>query len=217
MVTCLFRSPLAFRLESFLETRRAAGQFSDSNVKILLYLDRFLMNELKPGGTITREIAELWFKSSEHLRSGTRINRMSVLRQFCLYLSHFDRRTCIVHRSYLPKRTRLAPHIYSRKEVQRIIAAAKRIGPRGSLRPAVISTLIGLLYTTGLRIGEALKLTIGDVDLKQGVLLVRETKFKKTRYVPLSASCVENLKAYLQQRRRAGLAVTTNAPFFVGL
>jgi integrase/recombinase XerD len=158
MATCLFRSSLAFRLQTFLETRRAAGRDDVGTQKILIYLDRFLMSELKPGRPITREIVEHWFKSLEHLSTGTRINRISILRQFCLYLSHFDPRTCMVHRSFVPHRTRPVPHIYTRNEVHRIMAACKRIGPTEGLRPMAFSNLIGLLYSTGLRIGEALKL-----------------------------------------------------------
>ena len=63
MATCLFRSSLAFRLQTFLETRRAAGRDDVGSQKILIYLDRFLMSELKPGRPITREIVEHWFKS----------------------------------------------------------------------------------------------------------------------------------------------------------
>src|SRR6266571_7401623 len=190
MATCLFRSPLAFRLQCFLEARKKAGQRGIASQKILIYLDRFLAGELQPEQTITREVAERWIKSLESLSIGTRINRISVLRQFCLYLAHFDPRTCIVHRSFLPRRTRLVPHIYTRKEVRQIMAVARSIGPSGSLRSVVVATLVGLLYTTGLRIGEALRLTLADVDLKRRVLSVRETKFKKSRYVPLSSSAV---------------------------
>jgi len=176
-----------------------------------------LLVELKPGETITREVAERWIKDMDKLAVGTRINRISVLRQFCRYLAHFDPRTCLLSPSYLPKRTRPAPHIYTRKEVRQIMAAARRIGPRGSLRPTVIATLVGLLYTTGLRIGEALRLTLADVDLKKRVLLIRETKFKKTRYVPLSASGAGVLQVYLRHRRLAGMSTSPDAPFFVNL
>ena len=217
MATCIFRSPLAFRLQCFLAIRRRSGRRSVSCQKILLYLDRFLVRELQPGGTITREIAERWIQSLETLSIGTRINRISMLRQFCLYLACFDPRTCVVHRSFLPHRTRPAPYIYTRKEVRQIMAAARRLGPRGSLRPAVISNLVGLLYTTGLRIGEALKLTLADVDLKRRVMLVRATKFKKTRNVPLAASTARQLQIYLQQRRRAEWSAAADAPFFVNL
>jgi integrase/recombinase XerD len=216
MPTCLFRSSLAFRLQSFLETRRAAGREDAATQKILIYLDRFLMSELKPGKPLTREIAEHWFKSMEHLSIGTRINRMSILRQFCLYLSHFDPRTCIVHRSFLPHRTRPAPHIFTGNEVRRIMAASSRIGSTKSLRPFVFSTLVGLLYSTGLRIGEALKLTIGDVDLKRRLIHVREAKFKKSRYVPISQSAADHLAGYLHRRRKAGFPTSSNSPVFVG-
>ena len=215
MATCLFRSPLAFRLQCFLETRKRAGRRSVGDQKILCYLDHFLLRELQPAETITREIADRWIKSLEPLSFGTRRNRISILRQFCLYLAYFDPRTYVVHQSFLPRPTRLAPYIYTRTEVRQIMAAARRIGPRGSLRPAVVSNLVGLLYTTGLRIGEALRLTLSDVDLKRRVLLIRETKFNKSRNVPLSASVTRQLQIYLHKRRRAGMSVSSEAPFFV--
>jgi integrase/recombinase XerD len=210
MATCAFRSALAGRLQAFFETRPGKPTF-----KILRNLDHFLMGELKPGDTITREVAERWFNRMAHLSPGTRINRMCVLRQFCAYLSHFDPRTCIVHRAYLPRRNRPVPHIYSREEVCRIMAASRWVRSRYPLRPAVFSTLVGCLYATGLRIGEALRLTLADVDLKQQLIVVRKTKFKKTRYVPLAPSVVARLSQYLRQRRRAGFAQEPTAPFFV--
>lgn len=215
MTPCLFRSPLAFRLQAFLEMRRALGRNVVSDQKILTALDRFLMGALKPGQTITREIAERWIKSLAPLSVGTRINRISLLRQFCRYLGHFDPRTCLIHRSFLPHRTRPAPHIYTRQDVRAIMAAAKQIGPPGSLRPAVLSTLIGLLYATGLRIGEALKVTLADVDLRRRVLVIRQMKFRKSRYVSLSPSTAGALTTFLRQRRAAGFSMTSTAPVFV--
>lgn len=219
MATCLFRSPLAFRLLAFLDTRRMGSSplGGESCFKILRYLDAFLLGELKPGETITREIAERWNASMAHLQVNTRINRLSVLRQFCLYLSHFDPRTCIIYRSQLPRRTRPAPHLYTRDEVRKIMAAARRLGPPGSLRPVVVSTVIGLLYATGLRIGETLNLTLGDVDLKLRVIEVREGKFRKSRYVPLSPSTVSHLRAYLERRRKAGFSTLPTAPLFLNV
>jgi len=215
MATCTFRSPLAFWLHGFWEMRHALGRKGDHERKILTYLDRFLMSELKPGQPITREIADRWFKGMEHLSVSTRINRMSVLRQFCSYLSHFDPRTCVIHRSFLPHRIRPAPYIYSQREVRSIMASARQIGPVGSLRPAVVSTLIGLLYATGLRIGEALKLTLADIDLRGRLLTIRETKFKKSRYVPLSPPTVHHLAIFLRHRKEAGFSTASTAPVFV--
>lgn len=211
-----FRSPLAFRLHAFWEARHAVGQGFSTHT-ILRCLDRFLKIELKPGNTITQEVAQRWFKSMEHLSPGTRVNRMSVLRQFCHYLRYFDPRTCTVHRAFVPRRNRPASYIYSRKEVGRIIAAAMRIGPSPSLRPLVIATLVGLLFSTGLRIGEALRLDLADIDLKRRLLHIRRTKFKKSRYVPLSPSTADHLAAYLRKRRRAGFATCPASPVFVSI
>jgi integrase len=215
MATCLFRSPLAFRLQAFLESRRQAGRRTVSEEKLLLYLDRFLMSELQPGQALTRPVVERWVESMKHLSLGTRLNRLSLLRQFCRYLSHFDPRTCLVFQRFLPRRTRMLPYIYTRQEVSRIMTAAQRLGPPGTLQAAVVSTLVGLLYATGLRIGEALWLKLADLDLSKQVILVREGKFRKSRYVPLSASTAAQLQRYLRQRQRAGLSTSPNAPLFV--
>jgi integrase len=218
MATCLFRSPLAPRLQAFVETRRAGnGVRGQSSEKILLYLDRFLMGEIKSGQPLTRQVVEHWNESMAHLNPNTRRNRLLVLRQFCLYLSHFDPRTCILYRSYLPRRSRPAPYIYTREDVNKIMAAARKLGPPGSLRPVVVSTLIGLLYATGVRIGEALNLTLRDINLKRRLIEVREGKFGKSRYVPLSPSTTSHMRAYLERRRRADFSTAPTAYVFLNV
>ena len=129
MPTCIFRSPLAPRRQAFFQTRYVQNRRGLSSLKILRYLDRFLMGELRPGQPITRQVVEHWLESMSGVSLNTRINRLCVLRQFCQYLSHFDPRTCIIHRNCLPRRTRPAPHIYTRQEVSRIMAAACQLGP----------------------------------------------------------------------------------------
>jgi integrase/recombinase XerD len=214
-MTCLFRGPLAARMHSFLEIRRAVGRNASSEVKVLRYLDRFLMGELKQGQALTRQVAERWIDGFKHLSIGTRSNRISVLRQLCFYLSRFDKRTCLIRRDILPRRTRPAPHIYSMREVKAIMAATKRIGPPKSLRPLLISTLIGLLYATGLRIGEALKLKLADVDLSRRLLTIRESKFRKSRYVPISKSTMCALAVFMRRRKAFGFSTEPGAPLFV--
>ena len=214
MATCLFRSPLAARLQGFLETHYAQSR---SGLKILLSLDRFLTGELKPAQTISRQVVERWNESVAHLSPNTRINQLSVLRRFCRYLSYFEPDTCIIYSSFSPRRTRPAPHIYTRQDVCRIMAAARKLGPPGSLRPVVVANLIGLLYTTGLRIGEALNLTLRDIDLRRRVITVREGKFRKSRYAPITPSTAQHLKKYLRQRREAGFSTAPTAPVFLNI
>jgi integrase/recombinase XerD len=213
MATCLFRSPLAHRLQAYLETRPSCTRGGTRHYLIGL-LDLFFLNELKPGQPVTREVVARWVESNKHLAPGTRANRIGVMRQFCLYLSHFDPRTCIVCQDYLPHLRRPAFYIYSIKEVRAIMVAARKLGPPVGLRPLMVSTLIGLLYATGLRIGETLDLTLGDIDLRRRVIEVRKGKFGKSRYVPISHSTAHHLGAYLRRRRKAGFSTTATAPLF---
>lgn len=213
-MTTLFRSPLAPRMATFLDARCALGRNPASYAKILRRLDDFFVAELEPGQAIARELIEKWIREMRSLSVGTRINRICVLRQFCLYVSHFDRRTCLVPPRCTPRRTRRAPYIYSLEEVQLLQEEASKIGPPGSLRAETMVTLIGLLYSTGLRIGEALKLTLGDVDLQERLLTVKLTKFRKSRYVPLSPSTAKALATYLDRRASAGILTTPQAGVF---
>lgn len=145
----------------------------------------------------------------------TRINRISTFRKFCRYLNHFDQRTHLIPHGLTPKRTHSVPYIFTDGQIRAVMAAAKRLHTRSSFLPFLISTLIGLLYSTGLRISEALKLTLGDVDLKRKLLLIRQTKFQKSRWVPISASTSKSLRAFIERRRKSGFPTVGAAPIFI--
>jgi len=98
------------------------------------------------------------------------------------------------------KKTRRVPHIYSPAEVGRLMLAASRLTPQGTLRPRTYLTLIGLLAATGMRVSEALGLRVDDIT-SEG-LLIRKTKFQKTRVVPLHDTALVALQSYLEQRLR---------------
>jgi integrase/recombinase XerD len=97
------------------------------------------------------------------------------------------------------RKTRRPPHIYSANEIHCLIETALRLRPKDGLRSLTHATLIALLVATGLRISEALKLTFADVT--NDGLLIRETKFRKTRLVPLHDTAAAGLKRYLARRR----------------
>lgn len=108
------------------------------------------------------------------------------------------------------RKKRRPPHIYSVEEIDRLIEEALRLHPKAGLRSQTYATLIALLVATGLRISEALKLTMADIT-KDG-LLIRETKFRKNRLVPLHDSAITGLARYLRQRQpRSG-----DDPVFIG-
>ncbi len=97
------------------------------------------------------------------------------------------------------RKRRRTPHIYSTDEIDRLVEAALRLRPKGGLRPLTFATLIALLSATGLRISEALRLTVADVT--GDGLLIRETKFRKTRLAPLHDTAAAGLERYLARRR----------------
>ena len=121
------------------------------------------------------------------------------------YCAQFDPETEIVPSGLFgPVHRRLVPHIYTEAEISALLAAAARLPTRTGLRlrPRTYVTLFGLLACTGLRISEALALTPTDVDLPRAALTVRDTKFRKSRLVPVHATTVAALMQYAEARRQ---------------
>ena len=100
------------------------------------------------------------------------------------------------------------------QEVIDLLAAARRIGPPGSIRPATYETLFGLMASAGLRVSEALHLRDADVDLKRGLLTIRQTKFAKSRLLPVHPTTVAALAKYRKVRARH-VATTAAMPFLI--
>jgi integrase/recombinase XerD len=111
---------------------------------------------------------------------------------------------------------RFVPYIYDADELQRLInpASPERIGFR-KLQPHTLRVVLLLLYGAGLRIGEAVSLTLQDVDLDAAVITVRHTKFHKTRLVPVGLKLNEAMAQYVTRRKQAGHSQSADAPFFV--
>jgi integrase/recombinase XerD len=107
------------------------------------------------------------------------------------------------------------PYILSESEVCHILETARRFpSPRSPLRPSTIYTMLVLAYCAGLRVGEIVRLNLGDIDLETGTIEVRETKFFKTRRLPLSESVARALRRYLEVRRKAGAPINPLAGLF---
>jgi integrase/recombinase XerD len=110
---------------------------------------------------------------------------------------------------------RRPPYIYTVDEVQRLLQAAHTyLSPRVPLRPLTLSTMVLLAYCAGLRLGELLRLTVGDVDLAEATLTIRDTKFFKSRRLPLQPSVLEVLRTYLQARAQSHAAAESTATLF---
>jgi integrase/recombinase XerD len=151
--------------------------------------------------TVTIEAALGWVQQAQP-GPGTSVGprRMTAVRGFARYLAGIDAATEVPPLGLMPHRQRWRrPFIYTPTDIDMVIDQARRsiVWP---LRAATYVTLIGLLAASGMRIGEAIKLDRGDIDWAQGVLLIRESKFGKSRLVPLAASSMAALQDHAQLR-----------------
>lgn len=142
--------------------------------------------------------------------------RLDCIRPFARARAAVDPANEVPPRSLVgPPRRRPVHHIYTDAQVAALIATARALGPDRSLRGPTYGTLFGLLAATGLRVSEALRLTQTDVDLRDSVLHIRATKFRKSRLVPLHPTTTAALGSYVVQRDRV-LRRSPSAAFFVG-
>ena len=208
--TFVFNSVLRSTITRYLELNFALGRRYKTTITALKSLDRFLSGFPRISQDLTTEIFHSWCESQSELTPRVRRYRMLIIRKFCLY----RRRTvpdCFVPDPLLfpvPGQT-VTPYIFSEAEVARLMKAASSLQRRAysPLRPEVVRLALVLLYTTGLRIGELLRLVVGDFDPREGTLLVRESKFHKSRLLPLPPDVIRELKHHLQVRRQHNLPI----------
>jgi integrase len=164
-------------------------------------LDFVSFLEQQGAASITTALALEWAQQPSSARPAEWARRLSYVRGFARYRSATDSRTEIPPWGLLPHRPeRARPYLYTDTEIQQLLEAALHLAPAGGLRAWTYHVLLGLLAVTGIRISEALGLTLEDVDVQAGVLTVRGTKFGKSRLVPLHASTQQVLAAYTLRR-----------------
>jgi integrase len=152
---------------------------------------------------ITTELALRWATQPTKVQPSTWAWRLSMVRRFATWLSATEPPTEISSASLLPHRyRRKAPHIYRDEEIEKLLRRTQRLPFSKGLRARTFTTLFGLLVATGMRVNEALGLDRPDVDLDCGTLFIRQTKFGKSRYVPLHPSTMDALKQYAGVRDR---------------
>ena len=183
-------------IETYLAVRRAAG-FNLSNTEYLLRSFASFASDQKQTYIRTATAIRWASQARSVAQRHTRYQTVCLLAQ---YLCVEDSRHESPPTNYFGyRKARRVPHIYSRDEIEGLVLAAKRLPSFNSLRPKTYATLISLLAATGLRISEALHLLVSDIT--PDGLLIRKTKFQKTRLVPLHDTAVTGLARYLTHRQ----------------
>lgn len=185
-------------VNEYLTFRRRLGYKMMVEGKELLLFARYAV-KMGHCGPPTIAIMTQWSKSARTPSLYYQAKRYELVRRFAKYCSLFDPHTEIPPQLGVPK-CRRQPYIYSAAEVAVLLQAAARLSPTEGLRCRTYATLIGLLVTTGLRISEAINVRDEDVDLPGGILTVKNTKFRKSRLVPLHPSTVLALQRYRDYR-----------------
>ena len=211
-----FCSPLAPVITRYLDLNTALGRDFSGERATLRSLDMSLVTE--GAQYLTLDSFLRWTRSLEHLKSGVRRNRMRVVRNLCLY----RRRTepvCFVPDQALfpPPHQYVQPYIFTETEIAQLIETTGGLLTTRAypLRSLVFRLGIGLLYTTGLRRGELLRLRVGDYDPRAQTLFVRASKFHKSRLLPLSPDTAHEIEHYLAARRaHRSETIAPEAPLF---
>lgn len=169
--------------------------------------------ERQQAPSITTRLALDWAQQPPDAQPAHWAQRLSFVRGFARHHVATDPSTEVPPPGLLPYRpVRARPYLYSDDEVRCLLERALQLPGASGLRPWTYHALLGLLSVTGLRVGEALRLRLDDVDLDASVLTVRGTKFGKSRLVPIHASSREVLADY--RRRRASHLRGRDAPCF---
>lgn len=183
-------------VDTYIALRRASGFKVERNEYHLRSFARFA--EARGETHIQMETAVAWAATAR--APGARNARLSTLAIFARHLHLEDPGHQVPSASAFPhKQGRRLPHLYSPNEIDVLLQAAGKLSPRGSSRPATYQTLLGLLVVTGMRISEALRLTMADVT--DAGLIIRETKFRKSRLLPLHDSARAALDRYRDRWR----------------
>ena len=205
-------SRLDAALNEYLAIRRGLGFQLREVAGSLRNFVAFLQTE--GASYITTELALRWATRPAGAQSATWAWHLGMVRRFAAWHSAMEPRTEIPAASLLPYRyQRKKPHIYSDEEIEKILRQTTQLASPKGLRAHTYTTLFGLLAVSGMRVSEAVKLDRSDVDLDQGILTIRRTKFGKSRHVPVHPSTADALKRYAARRDRV-LARPT-AAFFV--
>ncbi len=198
---------------AYLSTRHALGRAYEKEEWLLGRLRKYLARR---GATdIDQALFDQWRRQFRRSSVRTRVKYEITVYNFCRYRRRSDPRCFLPDRLALTRpRPSPLPTLIDRDEVAQLLAYVSKLPlmTQYPLRPAVLRLAIVLLYTAGLRRGEVARLTLGDVDAGAGVLRIRESKFHKSRWVPLSRTATQELRNFLVTRHAIAPDFSPAAP-----
>lgn len=192
---------LAQHLRDYLTLRRSLGFKLRGTDCLLRQLVRFAREQKV--SHLTARLAVRWATQPAKVLPATLGGRYQIVRHFALYLSTVDGRTEVPPAGLLVyRRQRKPPYFYTDRQVVRLVQRARKLPSAKGLKGPTLSTLLGLVAVTGMRIGEAVTLDRQHVDLSQGLLTIHQAKRDRVRLIPLHGSTCTMLRQFERLRNR---------------
>lgn len=202
-------------IAKYIEHKRNLGYKMQRTDTDLASFDKLATERGEEPMGISKELCDIWCMPRPMESNRTRHSRMSSLKGFSLFLNMLG------YDSYIPQlpkyQTNFVPHIYSKDEMERIFKESNKVKTNcGILSHAncALPTIIRMLYGTGMRVGEAINLTHGDINVDTGTVLIKGTKNGQQRIVVMSRSLIEVCKDYIAHKEMMELPIDSGSPFF---
>jgi integrase/recombinase XerD len=208
-------SGLAASLRAYLATRRALGRRFTLEENILRRWDDFLSRHYRAARVVSPEMFNRWAQTMPGLTANVRRSHLRVVRNFLLFHARNHSKTYLPDLATFPKPCPyLTPRLVTPAEMGRVLATAQRLPPSHTnpVRAQTVHLALVLLFCCGLRRGELLRLQLRHFDGKEAVLRIEATKFHKSRLVPLAASVAQEMRSFVELRRRHRLPVHPDSP-----
>jgi site-specific recombinase XerD len=217
MKTVNFTSSLADGMAHFVKFKQSSGSDYHSSAKLLFRFDQHLAALLFKGKALARPIFQNYFETINHLCGRGFTNHYSVLQQFSAWLNLHETDSYVLERRRAVDRSHSRPaYIFTVDEIKAVLGNSANFSKKEQLIPGLYQTLFSLLYSTGIRIGEALGLTHADYINDEKLIHVKNGKFRKQRYLVLSNSAAKRLNKYIQ-RYKSTLRLKEDSPLFVNM
>ena len=208
-----FGSFLGNTMAEHVRLVRSLGYRYDLNERMLLRFDRFLQSHTELAGNTLNQLIEAWVQSDPSPNRRWEAKRVGQLMSKAM--RRLDPAAATLPMSiemcWPAHRELRLPHVYSDEEIHRLLKTALAFpSPKAPLRPLSLYTMLVLAYCAGLRLGEIVRLTFSDINLQDGTIEIRETKFFKHRRLPLTPAVIAALKNYLAAREQAGAPTSSD-------
>ena len=208
-----FESAVGPVLGRYVAFKRALGRTFQNEVYVLGQLDRYLAAHDEPDLTLASFTG--WSREIQHMAAAGRRQRLQIVYRFCQFRRREEPGAFVPNPDqFPPAQPRPRPYIFTHAEILRLLelTGGLKAEPQSPLYPQVARVSVVLLYTAGLRRGELVRLTLGDYERRDGLLLVRDTKFHKSRLLPLCDDAMREMESYLDARDRPPFSRGAESP-----